>query len=29
VFYIFILGGNRLPSYRVHLAKIGREEWSL
>ena len=28
-FYIFVLGGNYLLLYRVYLARVGREEWSL
>ena len=29
MFHVFILGGNYLPLYRVHLAKVGRKEWFL
>jgi len=29
MFRVFILGGNYLPLYYIHLARAGREGWSL
>ena len=29
MFYIFVLGGNCLPLYYIHLARVGCKGWSL